>query len=394
MAFKKVSKHERVAEKLRLQVIFKRMTENMRMIRLHAGDEGLRCVLAGYDEESLFVECTRERCEKHHMLPPRKIPVSFSFEGKEYYGGLQIKGVGRFEGQDALRLTFPPFLHIRDDFGLTTLHLFPRRKATFTSTLNQFCQGWIVNIGSRGVDVKCEDGAVRDHFAVDFETTLGFELDNGIHIACQGRVLYFQAFEGDLAGIEFLNLNRDTQGKVESWIGQQSHSKSKHDMEYLRAPIVVRKRSEADAKARLASKDSAEDDSTVFCEGEPRVLILSHDEGLIHRMAKVIGRKYGVLISKGRFSHVRNIIDTFHPRLILIQDQLGSVSGFDLTRTIAEHTGSNQPILIMGEQDDAEKRNLAVQCGAIDLVPLVPFKPLGLFQKVHETLMLFGDETL
>jgi len=324
-----------------------------------------------------------------------QISIVFFFEGKEYYGKMRILGFGRYEKQEALRFEMPDALYINDNFGLTEFHLMPRKDITFTSMFNQFCTGSLVNIGPSGVDFKSKESMpVKELIAVDKETDLGFELSSDLRIVTRGRVLYITKMGGNLVGVRFDDDDPAREKAISEWIHVQSHAKQNADAAFLRERMMGKRTSgpvpeREDANAFRIDRDY----KTLMHEGDPKVLVLSRDENTIQRIAKALKRKYGVLVSKGRYKNVLQISTHFRPQLILISDTLDTISGFDLCQTLNEQNNEPPPMVVVGETgDEFENRNKAASAGALDYWNIDPFHPLSFFKKVQETLAMFAIE--
>jgi len=398
MAFKKRKKHLLIADPGELRVIFLRMGEGARALELKYGNEILRKLIIEVEEKDLILEFPVDDRERLSLRQGQSLQVSFFYESKLYYGALPVKGAGKLSGKDALRVGIPAGLQIKDDFGLTQLHLNPRLDVTFTSQFNDFCDGGLVNIGPEGVDIKSDQGWVGELVRIDMETDLGFELEPGFRIASRGRVLYVNNVGEKLMGVQFLDMDRPTSNRISEWISQQSVARKTADKAYLadRQAGIKRRPSEIPTEKGInKAPQLMYDYKTVFHEGKPWVLLLCKDESLIQRIGKTLKRKYGVLVSKGRYINVQKILDFYKPAMTLIHESLDSVSGFDLARTIATENQESVPIVILGNaQDAAEKRNRAVADKAMDYRVIDPYHPLSFFKAVQDFVDLcqFEDE--
>ncbi|CAM2006592.1 response regulator [Acanthopleuribacter pedis] len=398
----KKKKHPQVADRQEIQIILGKLMKKAQGINLKLSGEKVRCSILDELDEGLILRMDAEVREQHGLQPRMPIAMNFYYEGKEYYGGSKVLGYGKYEGKEALRLAYPESFNINDDFGLTQLHLTPRIPVTFTSTLNKLCDGQIVNIGVNGIDLKNgENEPTKELLALNIDTNVGFEISPELRIHCPGNLLYIQTFGEGLVGIEFIGLDKETSKKLGDWITEESLKRRNQDLHFLRErrnrkdkpkPNAGNSQAEGEGEAKLRLEDDY--GNTVYSDGEAYILILSRDKDLIGRMGKSLKRKYGVLISKGRFSNAQKIIEHYQPVLILIDANLGALSGFDVCNTMQSHLEEKQAVVIMGA--GGEELNLfrarAIQGGAFDYIVNDPFRPLSFFKTVEEFVALATDQ--
>ena len=76
--------------------------------------------------------------------------------------------------------------------------------------------------------------------------------------------------------------------------------------------------------------------------------------------------------------------------MIVIHNHLRLVSPLELSRQVVEHEKCPLPVLLAGTDEDVDlKRNRAMAAGAVDYVPVEPFRILSVLRKLDETLKLF-----
>ena len=77
-------------------------------------------------------------------------------------------------------------------------------------------------------------------------------------------------------------------------------------------------------------------------------------------------------------------------RLIVIHNQMRLVSPLELSRLVVEQEKCPLPVLLAGTEEDLElKRNRALAAGAVDYMPVEPFRILSVLRKLDETFKLF-----
>lgn len=382
-----------VAEKERLILIFRRMMEDMRSISINLPDGKIRGRVLDVLDDTLIIEVPPETKGEGKLTPKKSYSVNLVHEGKEYFGSLMLLGIGKYHERDAVRLLFPATLGINDEFGLTTLNLFPRPAVAFTSTTNKFCEGSIVNIGPKGLDVRSSsEQSIRELVTENMQTDLSFVLGDVVRVSCKGQVLYIKNLGEEVFGVEFLNLNADTERRVNDYIATEQRIKQERDAAFLRKPKKPvekpkgKKHQSGDIDTSLRLLDDYE---TEMYPGEDTILLLCQDENLIARVGKALKRKYGVLVSKGRFSNVKQIVEHYEPALILIHQQLGQVDGFELCKTLKNHLSERMRMVVMINEQVNNLAGKISDSQANDCIVVEPFKPLFFFKKIDEMLDLF-----
>ncbi len=385
MVFKK-KPHPKIIDQQQLRVTFARLAHTGASIKVRLGSEVLRSRVLAEEQSTIFSAFKLEDVERFHIKTNISLPVVFYHEGKEYYGGMKVVGVGRFDRQEAIRLQIPEALHIRDDFGLTTYHTNPRIEATFTNMFKQFCSGWTVNIGVEGVDlINKESTPIKELLAVDRDCDVAFNLDD-LKIYCKATVLYIMEVGDHVVGLKFEGMDARTKGAIEQWIAEKKIEKINRDNAWLRNLMAGKgKQPEEQVERGPVLRD---DYKTVLHPGSPKVLLLSRDPNMIGRVEKAIKRKYGVLISKGRYRNVKILLEEYHPDLVLVAETLDTISGFDLVSTITEQHPDAPPMILLGATESLELRSNAIARGAMDYWCVEPFRPLSFFKAIDEAISL------
>ncbi len=131
---------------------------------------------------------------------------------------------------------------------------------------------------------------------------------------------------------------------------------------------------------------------------DPAILILTEREDFARRMAEALGRKFGVLSLDYIKGSLRPLLlgpeapgnGWGRARLIVIHNHLRLVSPLELSRQVVEQEKCPLPVLLAGTEEDVDlKRNRALAAGAVDYVPVEPFRILAVLRKLDETLKLF-----
>ncbi len=66
------------------------------------------------------------------------------------------------------------------------------------------------------------------------------------------------------------------------------------------------------------------------------------------------------------------------------------MSGMELAGKLIKDEGCPVPVLVAGPEEDAQlKRNRALGLGAVDFLPVEPFRILAVIQALDQTLRMF-----
>lgn len=396
--FKRRKKHPSIEGKSELRVIFCHLADDYRAITLKLGSESIRVWVVDEQESQIFVTVKEQDKERVAIKVGQNVNVLFYYEGKEYYGSMKCTGMGRFENQDAIRFQIPPTITIKDDFGLTEFNVKGKKSVIFTSIFDDFIDGQLVNIGSDGVDIINQSTTpTRELLTVDRETTVDFELEPGERLFARGQVLYINNVGEELIGIRFTKVDPKIPTYISQWIADQAIAKRNADAAFLKAYTAgVRKDKDGGSGQERGPKQIIrldDDYETRLHPGETDILLLCRDQVMIERIGKSLKRKFGVLVSKGRFRNVETILDNYEPQLILVYESLDSISGLDLVGTIRNQLPTAPPMVVLGIGEDEDKsRNKSISQGAHDYWVIEPFQPVSFFKNVGEVLKTFEPE--
>lgn len=396
--FKRRKKHPSVEGNNELRVIFCHLANDYRSITLKLGNDNVKVWVVDEQEGQIFVTVKEQDKEKVNIRTGQNVNCLFYYEGKEYYGNIKCTGMGRFEDQEAIRMQIPSSITIKDDFGLTEFNVKGKKPVTFTSIFDDFIDGQLVNIGQDGVDIiNRSTTPTRELLTVDRETTVDFELEPGERLFARGQVLYINNVGEELIGIRFTKVDKKIPAYISQWIADQAIAKRNADAAFLKAYTAgVRKdRDGKDGKGKGPKKiiRLENDYETRLHPGERDILLLCRDQAMIERIGKSLKRKFGVLISKGRFRNVEKILDNYEPCLTLVYEDLDPISGLDLVGTIRNQIPEAPPMVVLGNGEQEEKsRNKSISQGAHDYYVIEPFQPVSFFKMVGEVLKTFEPE--
>jgi CheY-like chemotaxis protein len=315
------------------------------------------------------------------------VSVGFEDRGFTYESVVAYKGPADWAGTGCAALAVPRVLRRTDNHRVTFFVPETPPKVTFTNARNALLDGRIKGLGNEGFEMVMQDSSrnIQEVLRMGEESTLDMALEDNLRIKAQARVAYFG---DDYVGMRFTrSMDTTVLGQYRSWIEGQQRIQAQKDREDYESGGG--RQAYRDAQPVLPQLRS-------WVDRDPAILVVTGQEDFARRLAEALGRKFGILsldYIKGRLRPLLAPAGTEgwgRARLILIHNQLRLASPLELSRQVVEQERCPLPILLAGTDQDLElKRNRALAAGAVDYVPVEPFRILALLRKLDETLKLF-----
>ena len=220
------------------------------------------------------------------------------------------------------------------------------------------------------------------------ESLLDVPLEGDLRLRAPTTVAYFGE---NLVGLRF---TKQADGQLleryRAWIEDQQRLQAQQDHEAF-AP-----RGFQEVLARSV-RGAALPVARLLVDRDPLLLLLTEREDFARRMGEAMGRKFGLAVLdyiKGpvvsQVASVSGSAGWGRIRMVLIHNQLRLTSPLEICRQIIEKEGCALPVLLLGtEEDEAKKRHHAAAAGAVDYLPVEPFRILATLRKLDDTLKLF-----
>ena len=318
-----------------------------------------------------------------------KVALSFEDRGFKYESVLAFKGITEWEGITCVSCSAPRILRRADDNRLAHFAPDTAPKVTFTNNRNALLDGQIKGLGKDGFELMMQDSSqkVQEVLRLGEESTLDLALDDDLRITTYAKVAYF----GDnFVGMKFTDrVDSTVLGQYRNWLEGQQRLQAQRDKESFESGGEQRPRE---------SHGPALPQLRLWVERDPAILILPEREGFARHMADALGRKFGI----SSLDYIKGSLKPYlagpEPdapawgpfRLIVIHNHLRLVSPLELCRQVVEKEKCPLPVLLAGTDETLElKRNRALAAGAVDYVPVEPFKILSVLRKLDETIKLF-----
>jgi len=375
-----------IDDDLSIRIILQRLCLAGMKVSLAAKDRRSAFHLLAQEADRILVSMPAQALADWAMADGDKVSMSFEDRGFTYESVVAFKGPAEWEGIDCSGFSVPRLLLRADDFRLT--HFAPETapKVTFTNGRNTVLDGQIKGMGHEGFELTVPGSPRKVHEVLRMgeESTLDLTLEEDLRITAYAKVAYFG---DDYVGMRFTDrVDRTVLGQYRSWLEGQQRLQAMQDQEAY----------ESGDRQGAKERPAALPQVRVWVDRDPAFLILTEREDFARHMGEALGRKFGVL----SLDYIKGPVRPFlapgdgagwgRIRLIVVHNHLRLSSPLELARQLVEQEKCPLPILVAGTVDDLElKRNRALAAGAVDYMPVEPFKILAVLRKLDETFKLF-----
>ncbi len=374
---------------LGIRIILQRLCLAGMKVSLSAGERRSPFQILAQEAERILVAMPAQELGAWNLPNGEKVGLGFQDRGFSYESVVTFKGAAEWEAIRCATFSVPRVLRRADDNRLAHFAPDTAPKVTFTNNRNALLDGQIKGLGRDGFEMVMQDSTRKIHEVLRMgeESTLDLALEENLKITAHARVAYFGE---DYVGMQFTDrVEHSVLDQYRNWLDVQQRLQAQRDRESYEsgAGRPVQKEGQAAALPQVR----------VWVDRDPAILLLTEREDFARRMAEALGRKFGVL----SLDYIKGSLRPFlqreasatgwgRPRLIVIHNHLRLVSPLELSRQVVEHEKCPLPILLAGTDEDVElKRNRALAAGAVDYVPVEPFKILSVLRKLDETIKLF-----
>lgn len=391
--------HPKVRSHHELSHVMQTMISSDQKANLFIEGKKIKSALLEYNDTCLFLSFPKLYQVKFRNIAATHIKVSFFMEGKIYYSLSKVLGFGKYAGEEAIRLKFPGYLMIDDEYGLADVYTEYRIPLRFTSFDDgQQRKGTMVNFGKRGIDFVASDGgdAVHKSLSIGSDVECHFELRPNQETVCKAKVIYFHEDEG-IAGAEFLNFPADEAEEklVSEWILESRRLQKQNEGHFVLPGSRDAKRIEKLA-ARAAENEPEdtekpkEDNRPVLFPGEPKVLILSDSFDRVYQLGRLLKKDFGILKNRGELRDIVNLCKFLKPSMVLIDEQYHVGHGFDMCGRFTKSPRGDLPVMMIGSAKDREaKENRALREGAAGYLVVDPLNNEQFVSTIRENFELF-----
>jgi CheY-like chemotaxis protein len=319
-----------------------------------------------------------------------KLSMNLEDRGFKYEAVVHCEGSGEVEGLKCCVLATPRLLRRSDGHRLADFIPEAAPVCTFSNSRGSLLDAQVKGFGLEGLELSFKDSRQNIHEALRMgeESIVEVPLEDNLRMMAPAKVAYF----GDTyVGLKFTeNADQALLGQYRNWLENQQKLQVQRDRETFVA-------GENRRAARL-SKGPDLPPLHVWVDRDPAILFLSEKEDAARRLAEGLGRKFGILSLDYITGKLRPFLKAHggeeagwgRVRLIVIHNHLRLASPLELCRQIVEQEACPLPVVLAGTEEDVDlKRNRALAAGAVDYLPIEPFKILTVLRKLDETLKMF-----
>ena len=311
-----------------------------------------------------------------------------------YEGVTSHLGPGSLDSLETCLVSMPRILRRLDGHRMVDLVPDQPQKATFTNSRNALLDGYVQGLSDEGLELVLRDPrqGLQNIMRLGEESLLDLDLGDDLRISGTATVAYFHE---EAVGLRFTKqADSRVLDQYCTWIQEQQVIQAKRDQDNF-IPGGIDRPPRAGAGPQLPQLK-------VWVDRDPMLLLLTSKPEFAQRMSEAFSRKFGLASLDYIKGSVRGELGRIgggpdetpawgRVRMVLVHNQLRLDSPLDLTRQLVEKERCPLPVLLLGtDEDEDKKRHHAVTAGAVDYIPVEPFRVLSVLRRIDDTLKLFG----
>ena len=379
-----------IDDTLGIRMILQRLCLAGDKVSLARGDNRAQFQMLFQDPDHIYIRMAVQELESWSLAPEDTVSLTFKDRGFKYEAVVEFDAARDMEGIHCGGFTAPRSLRRADDNRVAHFAPDVAPKVTFTNSRNALLDGQISALGPDGFEMSLRDPSqkIQEVLRMGEESTLDLALEDDLRITASARVAYFGE---NYVGMRFTDkVDKTVLGQYRNWLDDQQRLQAQRDRESYESG-GGRQPSRGVSVAALPQV-------RLWVERKPVILILTERETFARHMSEALGRKFGVLSLDYITGQLKPFLRAFgaegdswgQVELIVIHNHLRLVSPLELSRQVVEQEKCPVPVLLAGTDEDLDlKINRAMAAGAVDYVPVEPFKILSVLRKLDETIKLF-----
>jgi len=348
-------------------------------------------------EGRIAVAISESERELWGLEPGGHLSAFFVDRGRRYEATLEVAGTGRVEGIECCHFEQPRHLMCLDDRRFADFMPHAPITCLFSTPSHDICEGRIRAMGAEGIELRLggTENSRMDLLRVEGSSVIELPLGPETRLRLEGTVAYFR--EG-MAGILFHEEGAEAAMRsYRSWLMDSLLTQLQRDREAFNPGGVTTVRNLGPGGERPGFRVK------LLQDRDPLVLVISEGDTLVERLAASLGRRFGFAALDYLQGTVQPLVAAMagqaegwgRVRLVLVHHRLRLISGMDLVRKLVEVEGCPVPILIVGTEEGQElKRERARSLGALDFVPVHPFRILTLKLALDEALRMSHETSV
>jgi CheY-like chemotaxis protein len=341
------------------------------------------------DGQKVAFRFASEDLAKWGLKNGENISLKLEDRGLKYEAVTAFAGIGVDSGVELAYVVLPRVLRRSDGHRLAAFIPDTPTKAAFTNARGGLFEGEVKSFGLEGLELMLRDSKqnIQEVFRMGEQSLLDVRLTDSLQLKAKTTVAYFGE---DHVG---LKLAKDNDARLinqyQAWLQEQQRIQVQKDAQDFNPEGAVVSHARANQAAVLPKL-------RILVDKEPMILLLTERADFAQRMSEALGRKYGLAHLdyvkgplKAQLSDLGATDGWGRARIILLHNQMRLTSPMELCRQVVEKEKCALPILLLGGEEDADKKRVrAVEAGAVDYVVVDPFKVLQVLKKVDETVAL------
>jgi len=378
-----------------VRMAFQRLCREGANLFLRKGTRRGLFPLLAESEGRIAVAITEAERLQWNLEPGGHLNAFFLDRGQRFEATLPMVEPGCLDGIVCYYFEQPRRLVCLDDRRFTDFVPHNPIPCVFSTPSNDVCEGRIRAMGAEGIELRPEgtEFSKSDLLRVEGATTIELSLGTDARLRLEGTVAYFR--EG-LAGVVFREERAESVLRTyRSWLMDSLLTQLQRDREAFTPGGAKTVRNLGPGGDRPGARIKVMEDR------DPMVLVISEGDALPQRLAHTLGRVFGIAALDYLQGPVQPLAAALsgdgqgwgRVRMILVHHRLRLLSGMELLRKLVEDEGCRLPVLVAGGEEDLElKRERARSLGALDYVPVQPFRILTLKLALEEALRLPGSQ--
>lgn len=382
---------ERILEdSLAIQMMIQRLYLANDMITLAYREGREEFQILSCEADKFFAAMSAQQFTEWGLAKGEKLSMNLEDRGFKFEAVVHCEGPGEVEGLKCCVLATPRLLRRSDGHRLADFVPEMAPVCTFGNSRSALMEAQVKGFGLEGLELTFKDPRQNIHEALRMgeEATLEVPLEDNLRLMAPAKVAYF----GDTyVGLKFTeNADQALLGQYRNWLENQQKLQIQRDQENFVAG--------ENRRAARMSKGPDLPRVRMWVDRDPAILFITEKEEVARHMAEGLGRKFGILSLDYITGKLRPFLKVHGGeeaswgkiRMIVIHNQLRLSSPLELCKQIVEQEACPLPVVLAGTEEDVDlKRNRALAAGAVDYVPIEPFRILTIIRKLDETLKMF-----
>lgn len=372
-----------------IRMVFQRLVMGAAKVTVAYQTQKADLPIQSEDGQRVALRMAAEELAKWNLKSGDSVSLKLEDRGLKYETVTAFAGGGVDGGVELAFLALPRVLRRSDGHRLASFIPDAPTKAAFTNARGGIFEGQVKSFGLEGLELMLRDPKqnVQEVFRMGEQSLLDVRLTDTLQLKAKTTVAYFG---DDHVG---LKLAKDNDARLvnqyQAWLQEQQRIQAKRDSEDFNPEGAVLAHARANQAAVLPK-------ARILVDKEPLILLLTERADFAQRLSEALGRKFGLAHLdyvkgplKAQLSELGAEEGWGRVRLLLLHNQMRLTSPLELCRQVVEKEKCPLPILLLGGEEDADKKRVrAIEAGAVDYLVVEPFKVLQVLKKIDETMAL------